>query len=127
MSRVSRRRFLATAASGAAVTIVGSRAASHTLGANEAIRVGVVGLRGRGQLHMSMVSSIPGFRLAAVCDVDPAVLGGVVETVRNRGEQIRGFQDVRDLIACKDVDAITVATPQKSALRLALDVRLRQR
>jgi predicted dehydrogenase len=111
MLRVSRRRFLATAASGAAGTIVGRRAASHTLDANNAVRVGVVGLRGRGQWHLSMVSSIAGFRLAAVCDVDPAVLGGVVETVRNRGEQVRGFQDIRDLIACKDIDAITIATP----------------
>ena len=75
MLRVSRRRFLATAASGAAGTIVGRRAASHTLDANNAVRVGVVGLRGRGQLHLSMVS----------------------------------------------------ADPQEPALRLALDVRLRQR
>jgi len=81
------------------------------LGANEAVRVGVVGLRGRGQLHMSMVSSIPGFRLAAVCDVDPAVLGHAVEAVGKKGPAVRGFQDVRQLLACKDIDAVTIATP----------------
>ncbi len=111
MSRVSRRRFLSTAASGTAVALVGSRNASRAFGANEAVRVGVVGLRGRGQLHMSMVSSIPGFRLAAVCDVDPAVLGHVVEAVGKEGQAVRGFQDVRELLACKDIDAITIATP----------------
>ncbi len=114
MSRISRRRFLAAAASvasAAAVTGAGRPVVGHAFDASDVIRVGVVGLRGRGQLHMSMLTSIPGFRLAAVCDVDPAVLGSVVESARKRGDQVRGFQDLRDLIACQDVDAITIATP----------------
>jgi predicted dehydrogenase len=102
---------LATVGCGGVVTILGSRGVSYARGANEVVRVGVVGLRGRGQLHMSMVSNIPGFRLVAVCDVDPAVLGRVLETVRKDGSPVRGFQDVRELIACKDVDAVTIATP----------------
>jgi predicted dehydrogenase len=60
---------------------------------------------------MAMVSSIPGFRLAAVCDVDPAILGSAAERVRKDGHDVRTFQDVRELIACKDLDAITIATP----------------
>jgi predicted dehydrogenase len=111
MSTVNRRHFLATTASGAAVTILGTRASGRVLGANEAIRVGVVGLRGRGQLHIDMVSSIPGFRLAAVCDIDPAVLGRVSEKLAQGGRPVRGFKDLRDLIACQDLDAVTIATP----------------
>ena len=49
--------------------------------------------------------------MAAVCDVDPAVLGHVVETVGKKGQAVRGFQDVRELLACKDIDAVTIATP----------------
>jgi predicted dehydrogenase len=95
--------------SGIAVAAHWTRAGDS--GPNSAVRVGVIGLRGRGQLHMAMVSSIPGFRLAAVCDVDPAVLGRVVEKTRKEGREVRGFKDVRDLIASKDVDAVTIATP----------------
>lgn len=51
MSRISRRRFLATAASVAAVTGAASPVVGRALDASDVIRVGVVGLRGRGQLH----------------------------------------------------------------------------
>ena len=111
MSTLTRRRFLTATTLGATFAVAGTRASRRVLGANDAVRVGVVGLRGRGQLHIAMVSGIPGFRLAALCDVDSAVLGRVAEKVRKDGQQVRGFKDVRELIACKDVDAITIATP----------------
>ena len=78
----TRRQFLATAAAGAALgswTVASPKVSGQVLGANDAIRVGVVGLRGRGQTHVAMVSKIPGFRLVALCDADAAVLGGAAE------------------------------------------------
>jgi len=111
MSALHRRRFLAASAFGATLALGGARASGRVLGANDAIRVGVVGVRGRGQLHMAMTSSIPGFRLAALCDVDPAVLGRLAEKAGRDGPVVRTFKDVRELIACKDVDAVTIATP----------------
>ena len=75
MSRLNRRRFLTASAFGAGLAVARTKASGRVLGSNDAVRVGVVGLRGRGQLHMAMVSTIPGFRLAALCDVDPAILG----------------------------------------------------
>jgi predicted dehydrogenase len=116
MAILTRRKFLATAAVGAALgpwTVASPRACGQVLGANDAIRVGVVGLRGRGQLHMEMVSEVPGFRLAALCDVDAAVLGRAVERARAGKERaaVVAVQDVRQLLERKDIDAVTIATP----------------
>lgn len=108
---ISRRSFITATGLGATVAVARTRSWAHAVGANEAVRVGIVGLRGRGQLHTAMVSGIPGFRLAALCDVDPAVLGRAVERSAKEGREVRAFKDVREMIACKDLDAITIATP----------------
>lgn len=108
---LNRRRFLTTTALGATCVVAGTKASGRLLGSNDTIRVGVVGLRGRGRLHKAMVSSIPGFRLAALCDVDPAVLGRSMEQAEKNGPGVLGFKDLRDLIDRKDVDAVTIATP----------------
>lgn len=113
MSTLNRRRFISTSVAGvgAAMAVAGTKASGGVLGANDAIRVGAVGIRGRGQLHMAMVSKIPGFRLAALCDVDPVILGRLVEKSEKDGRKVQAFQDVRKLLECKDIDAVTIATP----------------
>jgi len=111
MSALSRRGFLAAAGLGATFAIAENKASGRALGANDVVRVGVVGLNGRGQSHIELVSRTPGFRLAALCDVDPAVLGRSVERAQKNGKNVRVFKDVRDLIASKEIDAITIAMP----------------
>ncbi len=110
-SAVTRRGFLATASVGATLAIAGSKASVRAHGANDVVRVGVVGLHQRGQSHVELVSSTPGLRLAALCDVDPAVLDRTVQKAQNRGNRVHAFKDVRDLIASKEIDAITIAMP----------------
>ena len=111
----TRREFLkSVAAVGAATWAVGSRGArvpGAERGANEAIRVGVVGLRGRGQLHIEMVTKIPGFQLVAVCDPDQQYVDRELDAASKRGQKLSAFRDVRRLLERSDIDAITVATP----------------
>jgi hypothetical protein len=38
--------------------------------ANDAVRVAVVGLNGKGAHHVQMLRAIPGVRLVALCDAD---------------------------------------------------------
>lgn len=114
MSKLNRRGFFRAAAAGAAcsaVTIAGTKASGRVLGANDTVRVGVIGLHGRGQLHASMVSSTPGLTLAALCDVDPAVLASALGKAAPDGRRVTGFADVRQLLEAKDLDAVSVATP----------------
>ena len=64
MSNLSRRSFLkraaATAGAGAVFTIAGTKSSGSILGANETVRIGVAGINGRGQSHMSEFSRMPG-------------------------------------------------------------------
>lgn len=113
MARLTRRRFVTATAGVVAVPslLAGTTAFGRVFGANDAIRVGVAGIRGRGQLHMAMVSKIPGFRLVALCDPDAAVLGSVADSVRKKNPAVQTVQDVREMLDRKDIDAVTIATP----------------
>lgn len=54
MTRFSRRTFLrGTAGAAAVVTIAGTKSSGRVLGANDTVRVGVAGIRGRGGDHVS--------------------------------------------------------------------------
>ena len=61
----SRRTFLATAASG---LVLGARlAASGVQGANDRIRIGVIGTGGRARGLMTLLKKIPGNHMVVVC------------------------------------------------------------
>lgn len=106
----SRRRFLQTAALGAA-TVLTTRAWARIAGANGDVRVAVVGLNGRGREHLRQLRALPGVRIAAICDVDTAVLARTADALAKDGLAPEKFTDVRRMLASPDVDAITIATP----------------
>jgi len=114
--RLDRRGFLGavlTASASAAATATGLSARSYArvIGANDAVRVGVVGVRSRGVNHLNNYVAIPGVRIAALCDVDARVLEERIARLRGEGHAARGFRDVRDLLADKEVDVVSLATP----------------
>lgn len=87
------------------------KAASNPIGANGDIRVAVVGFNGRGESHIGGFRDLKGVRVVALCDVDSTVLARAVKKFQDRGEPIEGFQDIRKLLERKDVDVISIATP----------------
>ena len=112
---ITRRQFLkssmlaATAAAGTTTLSVAPPA--RALGANDDIRVAVVGFRGQGGLHLRKLRELSGVRVVAVCDVDQDVLDRELKQSRNRNEKVAGYTDVRKLLEDKSIDAITTATP----------------
>ncbi len=110
-SRLSRRSFLKTTALGSAVLGLPAASWNRVRGANDALRVAVVGFHGRGESHISGFSKIPGVRLAALCDCDSKVLEAGVKKLQSQGHDVKGYRDVRDCIADKDIDIISTATP----------------
>jgi predicted dehydrogenase len=106
MNAITRRDFIKGSAA-AAMLLPSARA----LGANEDIRVAVVGFNGRGAGHISELLKIDGVRLVALCDVDPAVLARHVDALDKKNVKVTGYSDVRKLLESKDIDAITTATP----------------
>jgi predicted dehydrogenase len=109
---IERREFLKTTGkvitAGAAALAWGGR----ILGANDRVRVAVCGLRGRGNDHIHGFARVPGVELAALCDVDENVLSQRLGTVEKLGlPKPKSYVDVRKLLEDKDIDAISIATP----------------
>ncbi len=118
MSRVTRRNFLkrtAAGAAGASVALPGMTAlsASNVAGANERFRIAVCGLHGRGNSHMKGYMGIPGVEIAYTVDPDKNVAGRAARGYSKRAKtyKIEPLADVRKALDDKNVDAISVATP----------------
>jgi predicted dehydrogenase len=58
-----------------------------------------------------MLRAIPGVRVVALCDADRAVLEKRAAALAADNLQVTTYVDVRKLLESKDVDAITIATP----------------
>jgi len=88
-----------------------ARSYAQVAGANDAIRVAVVGFNGQGGSHIKALQAIPGVRLVALCDADQAVLDRGVKTLATQNITVQPYQDVRQLLDNKNIDAISTATP----------------
>jgi predicted dehydrogenase len=80
-------------------------------GANGDIRIAVVGFNGRGMSHIQGFSSLPGVRVVALCDADSQVLAKGVAQLKKETSKVETYTDIRKLLENKDIDAISVATP----------------
>ncbi len=105
----ARRSFLKT---GTAALATSALSASRVLGANDRIRVAVVGVRGRGWDHVRGYKPIPGVEVAYYCDVDENVLRKRCADAEAMGmSKPQTYTDFRKLVADKNVDAVSIATP----------------
>ena len=113
MPSTSRRSFVRNAALGAG--LAGAPAVHPSWGQNSPnnqINLGVVGFRGRGRDHYRAFARIPGVRVAYLCDVDERLFpGAVAEVEKIGGNKPATFVDLRKLLQQKDLDAISIATP----------------
>jgi predicted dehydrogenase len=105
---MDRRHFVMSSA--AAATL-----ASTAMGANERVRVAVVGVRGQGRSHLGAYGRIPNVEIAALCDIDEKILDGrIAEVEKASGKKPERYTDIRKLLENKDIDAISIATPNHS-------------
>ncbi len=103
---MNRRHFLLSSAAAAGA------AWSAPKSANDTVRIGCVGLRGRGKSHLHAFTTLPNVDLVAVCDVDESVLNAAVKDVETKRQKApTGYTDVRKLLEDKSIDAISIATP----------------
>ena len=109
MQRIHRRTFLKRSA--AAAASVPAYSWARIAGANNDIRVAVVGFKSRGRSHINAFGSMAGARLVALCDADRDVLEKEANRLRATGKQIECHTDVRKILESKEVDAISTATP----------------
>jgi len=98
---MQRRQFL----SGGALTAL---AAQRAMGANDRVRIGLIGCGGRGLYVAGLMREAPGVEYVAAADV---YLPNAERARQWAGPNARAFQDFRRLIDQKDVDAVHIATP----------------
>src|SRR5216117_1797735 len=106
---INRRGFLKGSIAAAATLTAGSWSRVH--GANEDLRVGVVGFNGRGKSHIDGFSKIKGVRIVALCDCDSNVLEREADALDKKKISVEKYADLRKLLENKGVDIISVATP----------------
>jgi predicted dehydrogenase len=81
-------------------------------GANDRIRVAIIGLGWRGGVLLPAAIQIPGVEVAALCDTDRNRLqAAAVVLEKATGKKARMETDMRRLMDDPDIDAVTVATP----------------
>src|SRR5512140_69158 len=126
MQASTRRNFLKNSLlAGAALAIPTSArtaesAASRVLGANDAVRIAVIGMGsttavggvgGRGHQLLARLREVPGVRVAALCDVDEQFLARELQPFKDRGETVTPYRDLRRVYDDKGIDAVVIALP----------------
>ena len=110
MNSMDRRGFIRS--SGSAAAVLSAASYSRVKGANERIAVGVVGLRGRGKSHIAAFVNHPEAEVAALVDIDQAVLErAAVATRKEQGRKPAEYADIRKMVEDKSIDAVSIATP----------------
>ena len=111
----SRRDFLKKAALGAAVAA--TYPTSRALGANDRIRVGMIGPGARGQELLGQLLKLPDAQVVAFADVYTRRLDEAKQKVPGADTT----NDYRRLLDRKDIDAVVVASPLHIHCRHFLD------
>lgn len=101
----SRRNFLGTVAQGLATSIA---APAAVLGANDKIRLAIIGPGDRGQQLMREAVACPNIEFAAASDVYTRRLDQAKAIVPG----IQTYLDYRHILDDKSIDAVIIATPQ---------------
>jgi predicted dehydrogenase len=117
MAIVSRREFFGASA---AAVLTTARSYSEIKGANERLRVGVIGCGGQAMGHMRALKNNK--------EKDNVQTIGVCDIYDKRLEQAASFtggkpyRNYHDLLANKDIDYVLVATPEHWHCQMTLDV-----
>lgn len=105
----NRRYFLGTSLAGVATLAAGSRANAS---ANERVRIGVIGVRGRGADLVKSFSANEGYEVVALSDADSNVYGKAQKNLNAAGKSEAKIEnDFRKLLDDKSIDAIAIAAP----------------
>ncbi len=84
------------------------------MGANERFRMAVCGVNGRGKSHISGFGKLDNVEIAYLVDPDSQILEQRVNALKDEGgihSGVKGVTDVRRVLDDKEIDAISVATP----------------
>jgi predicted dehydrogenase len=85
-----------------------------TIGANDQINIGVIGIKGMGWADCQAALKVPGVNLVALCDSDANVLDermAELKSLNVDASKVKRYKDYRSLLDQKDIDAVIIGTP----------------
>src|SRR5580700_4231395 len=104
---MSSRRSFVLGAGGTAISLMAGKAS-----ANSRVRVAVLGVNGRGTDHIRGFSALPNAEVVMLCDPDRNVLAERAEQFETKYQRkVRTEQDLRRVFDNKEIDAVSIATP----------------
>ena len=115
MANNTRRDFLKQTAMGAAALF--AYPSARILGANDRVRIGMIGVGNRGQDLLEQALKVPNVQVVAIADVYRRRHDEAKKFVPN----LVAFDDHRRLLDMKDIDAVIVASPLHTHTRHFLD------
>jgi predicted dehydrogenase len=107
MSKTITRRTFTKAGAAVTLGLAGSRATS-VLGANDRIRLGFIGVGGRGRSLVNTFRAQPDCQIVALCDVYRPHVEKANQPLEGKADQYGDFREVLDR---NDVDAVVIASP----------------
>lgn len=117
-NNLSRRDFLKnTSIIGGGLVLgassISAKSYSNIIGANDRINFAVVGVRNRGYAHLEGISNCENVALTHICDVDTRYEQKFAADVKAQlGNTPKAIHDFRKLVEIKDIDVVTIATPE---------------
>src|SRR5450631_3307968 len=104
-----RRDFLKAAG---AAALTSSIFTGDLKGANDKVNIGFIGVGQMGSGNIGYAAKVPGFEIAAVCDVyQPALERAQAQAKRLGFEGVKPVKDFREILADKSIDAVCISTP----------------
>jgi predicted dehydrogenase len=114
-----RREFLRTVG---AAAFAASLFTGRLRGANDKVRVGFIGVGRIGSTNIGCAAQVPGFEIAAVCDVYPPALDSAEAHARKLGfDGVRAKTDFRAVLADKSIDAVCISAPERWRAYMAVE------
>jgi len=116
---ISRRSFLGRSAAAGSLLCLGTRATAGAKGANDRVRIAVIGVNGRGQAHIDGFLGCDNVEIAYLVDPHAGVLARSMAGLEKKlaakrpGETFKtqGVADFREVLDNPAIDAVTIATP----------------
>ena len=105
MSEVTRRDFTKAAVAAGVGTALSS---VRVLGANDRVRLGLIGLGNRGDQVLDAFLVHKDAEVVAVCDIHPPYMDFAAQKA---GNSPKHFKDYRKILDMKDLDAVVINTP----------------
>jgi len=118
-TEMTRREFLKdTALAGAGAAVMGGLAPARVLGANDKVRVGVLGSGHRARYVMEMFKKVPEVEFVAVCDVYAPARAKALMVA---GPSAQAYTNYHEVLDRKDIDAVLIGSPDHWHKQMLVD------